>query len=231
LLIDKKIRSALRFLAGAWSCASTNSRRAACDSPTMCAWTRLPSVPLSVVQRRMRTIEILRALVLTIVGVDVVLAAGAQPDTDFDDLVKARSIHCEFFPRIRPADMPIGGDDDLRADVLVYYGGMNRERTRARVLSTRRAGSREVVVVRTDKAIHSVDHAAGLFMVTRVFGCNRRDKTGARRCLSYGAVNSRHFDASVHWQPDSVFERYRHLASHGFCDHGFVTSDSPGSAP
>jgi len=174
----------------------------------------------------------LHVLVLTVVGIDAALAAGAQPDMDFDDLVKARSIHCEFFPSLRPADMPFGGSDDLRADVLVYYGGMNRERTRARVLSTRRAGSREVVVVRTNKAIHFVDHVAGMFTVTTVFGCNQRDShTSTRRCLSYGAVNSRHFDASVHWQPDSVFERYRHLASHGFCDHSFVTSDSPGAAP
>ncbi len=231
LLIGKKIRRALRFLAGTRSCASTNSRRAACDSPTSRAWTRLSSVALSVVTRRVRCSDFLPVLALTVVGIDLGLAAGAQPGTDFDDLVKARSIHCEFFPSVRPVDMPIGGNDDPRADVLVYYGGMNREQTRARVLSTRRAGSREVVVVRTDKAIHFVDHAAGLFMVTTVFGCNRRDAVNTRRCISYGAVNSRHFDASVHWQPDRVFERYRHLANHGFCDHGFVTSDSPGSAP
>jgi hypothetical protein len=162
LLIDKKIRRALRFLASTWSCASTNSRRAACDSPTARAVTRLRSVALSVLTRRVRSRNFVHVLVLTVVGIDRVLATGAQPDTDFDDLVKARSIHC---------------------------------------------------------------------MVTTVFGCNRRDDIETRRCLSYGAVNSRHFDASVHWRPDSVFERYRHLANHGFCDHGFVTSDSPGSAP
>jgi hypothetical protein len=115
-----------------------------------------------VATRRVRSRDFVHVLVLTVAGIDRVLAASAQPDTDFDDLVKARSIH---------------------------------------------------------------------FMVTTVFGCNRRDDVDTRCCLSYGAVNSRHFDASVHWQPDSVFERYRHFANHGYCDHGFVTSDSPGSAP
>jgi hypothetical protein len=101
---------------------------------------------------------------------------------------------------------------------------MNRSRTRARAVSTRRAGSREVSVVRTDKAVHFVDHAAGIYVVTTVFGCNERDwRTNARRCVSFRAVNRRHFDASVHWQPDQVFERYRHLASHGFCDHSHFT--------
>jgi hypothetical protein len=70
-----------------------------------------------------------------------------------------------------------------------------------------------------------VDYAAGLFMVTTVFSCNQREqRTKARRCVSYAATNSRHFDASVLWQPDSVFERFRSHASHGFCDHSFINS-------
>ena len=151
------------------------------------------------------------------------LAYAAQPAKDFDDLVNAQAIHCEFFAPLRPADAP--ADHEARApELLVHYAGMNRERTRARVVSTRRAGSREVAVVRTPKAVHFVDHAAGIFMVTTVFACNEREqRSNARRCVSFGAVNSRHFDARVLWQPDDVFERYRHLASHGFCDHSAIT--------
>ena len=150
-------------------------------------------------------------------------AAGALAHAgDLDDLINATAIHCEFFPNVRPADEPVR-TDALEPDFLVHYAGMNRDRTRARVVSTRDAGSREVVVVRTDKAVHFVAHAAGLYMVTTVFGCNERDlRRDARRCISFGAVNSRHFDASVHWQPDQVFERDRHLASHGFCDHSTI---------
>ena len=148
------------------------------------------------------------------------LAHGAQPANDFDELINAQAIHCEFFPGVRPAHAPLGRAEPIAPELLVHYGGMNRERTRARVVSTRVAGSREVVVVRTEKAVHFVDHAAGVFMVTTVFVCHEREqRSHARRCISFGAVNSRHFDASVHWQPDDVFERYRHLANHGFCDH------------
>ena len=148
------------------------------------------------------------------------LAHGAQPASDFDALVNAPAIHCEFYPGVRPADAPVSGTEPIVPEVLVHYGGMNRDRTRARVVSTRGAGSREVVVMRTEKGVHFVDHVAGVFMVTTVFACNEREqRSSARRCVSFGAVNSRHFDASVHWQPDDVFERYRHLANHGFCDH------------
>ena len=151
-------------------------------------------------------------------------AAGALAHAgDFDDLVNAPAIHCEFFPSVRPADARLGRSDALEPDFLVHYAGMNRDRTRARVVSTRDAGSREVVVVRTEKAVHFVAHAAGDYMVTTVFGCNERNvRADARKCISFGAVNSRHFDASVHWQPDQVFERDRHLASHGFCDHSTI---------
>ena len=149
---------------------------------------------------------------------------------DFDDLVNATAIHCEFFPATRIADNGVQRSDAAEPDFLVHYAGMNRDRTRARVVTTRAAGSREVTVVRTEKAVHFVAHAAGIYTVTTVFGCNERDlRTQARKCTSFGAVNSRHFDASVHWQPDQVFERDRHLASHGFCDHSTiaVTGRSP----
>jgi hypothetical protein len=162
---------------------------------------------------------LIRSLISAVFSAAGVLAHAG----DFDDLVNATAIHCEFFPSIRPADAPLPGAHDPEPDFLVHYGGMNRERTRARVVTTRGAGSREVVVVRTDKAVHFVTHAAGIYMVTTVFGCNERDlRSAARKCVSFGAVNSRHFDASVHWQPDHVFERDRHLASHGFCDHSAI---------
>lgn len=171
----------------------------------------------------MRALALSQLLVPVVLGATALLTHSSSHADDFDDLVNATAIHCEFFASVRPADAPIARTDSS-PEVLVHYAGMNRSRTRARVVSTRRAGSREVTVVRTDRAVHFVDHAAGVFNVTTVFGCNERDwRTNARRCVSFGAVNSRHFDASVHWQPDEVFERYRHLASHGFCDHSHFT--------
>ena len=167
---------------------------------------------------------LVRSLIRVLLGTAVALTFSASRADDFDDLIDATAIHCEFFAAVRPADAPIARTGSFSPEVLVHYAGMNRSRTRARVVSTRRAGSQEVSVVRTDKAVHFVDHVAGVYMVTTVFGCNERDaRTNARRCVSFGAVNSRHFDASVHWQPDEVFERYRHLASHGFCDHSHFT--------
>ena len=167
----------------------------------------------------------MRARVLIQGLLPTVLAVAGAPSHagDFDDLVNASAIHCEFFASVRAANEPGARTDTPEPDFLVHYAGMNRDRTRARVVSTRNAGSREVAVVRTGKAVHFVAHAAGVYMVTTVFGCNERDlRTDARKCISFAAANSRHFDASVHWQPDQVFERDRHLASHGFCDHSTI---------
>lgn len=165
-----------------------------------------------------------------------VLSGGVAPvmaaQKDLDQFVNARSVHCEFFAAVRPADTPAPPQEEPKPEVLVHYGGLNRERTRAFMLSTRGSGAREAIVLRTDKAVHFVDYAAGVFMVTTVFSCiEREQRTSARHCVTYAATNSRHFDASVFWQPDSVFERYRAQASHGFCDHSFVTNAASARDP
>lgn len=153
------------------------------------------------------------------------VAAAAPRASDLDDLVRARSIHCAFFRNAPDMEPAPGPREERAAELLVHYAGIDRSRTRARSINTRSAGSREVTVHRTAHAVHFVEHLAGAYRVTTVHGCNERDRRpGRQRCVAYGAANAMHFDASVTWQPDKVFDGIRHIASHGFCDHGFVES-------
>jgi hypothetical protein len=168
------------------------------------------------------------AILATAIAATHCLAAEIASKGDFDALLSARSIHCEFYRSVRPADAPEPGDPGITAELLIHYGALNRSRTRAKAVSTHGAGAREIRIMRTDKAVHFVEHSAGMFSVTTVFGCNRRERSAsAGRCTSYGAVHARHFDSAVMWEPDKVFENYRPLGNHGFCDHGFVTTGEP----
>jgi hypothetical protein len=147
---------------------------------------------------------------------------ASATDGDLDALVDARFIHCAFFRSSALAETPLGGEDERKAELLVHYAGIDPARTRARAITTRSAGAKDVVVVRTRKAVHFVESVAGAYRVTTVTGCNERDtRPGRRQCVTYGAANAMHFDASVLWQPDAVYERIRHIANHGFCDHSF----------
>jgi hypothetical protein len=49
---------------------------------------------------------------------------------------------------------------------------------------------------------------------------HRQDKHGA--CLTCGATQSRHFDARVLCDPDTVHEALKDASDPGFCDHSFI---------
>jgi hypothetical protein len=52
-------------------------------------------------------------------------------------------------------------------------------------------------------------------------------------CITYGATQSRHFDARVLTDPDAVYEEWKASADVGFCDHSFIgiQEASHGAAP
>ena len=59
-----------------------------------------------------------------------------------------------------------------------------------------------------------------MYVLTTVYGCIDRDpKSGT--CLSYGAMQSRHFDSRVLLEPDAVYEALKDSSDPGFCDHSF----------
>jgi hypothetical protein len=83
------------------------------------------------------------------------------------------------------------------------------------------SGTRNVVALQTRKYIHFVDNVAGMYILTTVHSCLDYDeKRGI--CVTYGAANTRLFEASVLTDPDRVYERVRNEADPGFCDQSFI---------
>lgn len=143
--------------------------------------------------------------------------AGAA---QFDNLVRSPYVHCAFY---RQYDIdPRTGDRLLaegRSDSLTHYQRQGGGRVRA--IDTRRAGALEVQVVRGKKYLHFIERSAGMFVVTTVYACLKRDAR-TDTCINYGAVNARHFDGRVLRDPDAVYEDLQALAEPGFCDHSFL---------
>ena len=148
-------------------------------------------------------------------------SAHAQ-STLFDNLVQSRYVHCAFY-KAYEVDRATG-DRVLvegRSDSLTHFQGI--EGARARQITTRTAGAREVRVARTDRYLHFIDGVAGMFVLTTIYGCIDRNPRGM--CVTYGAMQSRHFNARVLSDPDAVYEGLKGSSDPGFCDHSFA----PGS--
>jgi hypothetical protein len=145
---------------------------------------------------------------------------AAEGDAMFANLVQSRYVHCAFYKSYE-VDRATG---DLllvegRSQSLTHFQAIRGGH--ARQISTRVAGARNVKVFDGGKYLHFVDHVAGMYVLTTIYGCLDRDpKSGT--CISYGATQSRHFDARVLTDPDLVYETLKDVADPGFCDHSFI---------
>ena len=155
-------------------------------------------------------------------AVAMLLPAGgfsAESEPVYAQLVKSKLVHCAFYKAYEVNR--VTGDLVLtegRSDSLTHFQGIRGDH--ARQISTRMAGARDVRVVRTGKYLHFIDQLAGMYLLTTVYGCIDQDKQGV--CLTYGATQSRHFDARVLHDPDTVYEALKDASDPGFCDHSFI---------
>jgi hypothetical protein len=160
--------------------------------------------------------------VLVTVSVGVVCAAAAADRSEFANLARSRYVHCAFYKSYDKD--PVTGDPIMiegKANALMHFEGIDVKNEKARAIYTRMAGLRNVTVIQTDKAIHFIDSVAGMYVMTTVYSCLDFDEKRGM-CVTYGAVNSRVFDSSVLTDPDKVYEKIKHHADPGFCDHSFV---------
>ena len=153
-----------------------------------------------------------------VVLVSIVTAAAASAQTtSYENLVQARLVHCAFY---KAYDIDRGTGDRImvegRSDTLTHFQRIDDGR--ARQITTRVAGAREVRVIKSAKYLHYVDDIGGMYLLTTMYACLDRDaRTGT--CITYGAMQSRHFDSGVLFNPDAVYERLRDVSDPGFCDH------------
>ena len=137
----------------------------------------------------------------------------------FSSVVQARYVHCAFY-KAYDVDR-VTGDNVLvegRSETLTHFQGIDG--TRARQITTRTAGAHEVRVAHTGKYLHFIERVAGMYVLTTIYDCIDHDRHGT--CVTYGATQSRHFDARVLSDPDSVYEALRDSSDPGFCDHSFT---------
>ena len=151
------------------------------------------------------------------------LALAGQPHaepTAFDNLVRSPHVHCAFYKSY---------EIDRATGELLLVEGHSQSLDhfqpggdgRARQISTRVAGSRDVKVFNTGRYLHFVDNMAGMYVLTTIYNCLESDERKGV-CIRYGAMQSRHFDTRVLSDPDAVFEALRDDSDPGFCDHSFI---------
>jgi hypothetical protein len=134
--------------------------------------------------------------------------------------VQSRYVHCAFYKsyeidRVTGELLLVEG----RSTSLTHFQAMDG--ARARQISTRVAGAREVKVMNTGRYLHFLDRVAGMYVLTTIYNCLESDERKGV-CLRYGAMQSRHFDTRVISDPDAVFEALRDHSDPGFCDHSFI---------
>ena len=159
-----------------------------------------------------------RGVGLAALSLSCSIAAHAQNAT-FDNLVQSKFVHCAFYKAYEVDRLT--GDLLLvegRSQSLTHFHGI--EGSQARQISTRMAGARDVRVALTAKYLHFIDHIAGMYVLTTVYDCIDRDRRGV--CMTYGAMQSRHFDPKVLSDPDAEYEALKDSSDPGFCDHSFV---------
>jgi hypothetical protein len=134
--------------------------------------------------------------------------------------VQSRYVHCAFYKAYERD--PATGDRIMvegRSQSLTHFQAIREGH--ARQISTRVAGAREVRVMKGAKYLHFVDTMGGMYVLTTVYGCLDRDARSGQ-CVTYGATQSRLFDARVLSDPDAVYEALKDRADPGFCDHSFI---------
>jgi hypothetical protein len=147
-------------------------------------------------------------------------AGAAQAEISvYDNMVQARYVHCAFYKNYEID--PATGDllmVEGHSQSLTHFQAIGNGR--ARQISTRIAGARDIRVIPTAKYLHFVDHVAGMYVLTTVTMCLERDPRSAH-CVRYGAMQSRNFDTRVLSDPDAVYEALKDNSDPGFCDHSF----------
>ena len=137
----------------------------------------------------------------------------------FDNLLQSRYVHCAFY---KAYDVDPGTGDRImvegRSHSLTHFQAIHDGR--ARQISTGSAGARNVRVLSGGKYLHFLDSAAGIYVLTTVYGCIALDERGT--CITYGAVQARHFDSRALRDPDAVYEALKDSSDPGFCDHSFM---------
>ena len=150
--------------------------------------------------------------------------ATAAPAHDaLDDLVEARDLICEFRVTGMPRSLLRSMVEGERFDMLLVIEAIDPASAKARAVSSKQAGAKSLSYYKTPSAVHFVQDLAASVVVTTVNDCEKWGRKGeAELCVRYRALNSWHFDTSVHRDPDKAFAKLGTSSYDGSCEPWYL---------
>jgi hypothetical protein len=140
-----------------------------------------------------------------------------------DDLIEAKDLICEFHITGVPRSLLRSLVEGDHFDMLLVIEAIDPGSGKARAVSSKQAGSKSLRYYRTSRAVHFVQDLASSVVVTTVNGCEKWGlKGGETLCVRYRALNSWHFDTSVHRDPDAAFGKLSTSSYHGSCEPWYL---------
>ena len=153
-----------------------------------------------------------------------------------DDLIEARDLICEFHITGQPRSLLRRMVEGEHFDMLLVIEAIDPVTGSARAVSSKQAGRKSLHYYRTGSAVHFVQDVATSVVVTTVNGCEAWGRKGdVQLCVRYRALNSWHFDNSVHRDPDKAFDKLGTSSYYGSCEpwylNGVTTVEQGREAP
>jgi hypothetical protein len=153
-----------------------------------------------------------------VVAVALAFAAVPAAARDVRDALDAGELICEFragWKRSVIADLL--RDPPPAVERMMVYEAVGTDR--AKVISTRAPGRRDVEVRATGKAVHLMERAGPSLLVTTLTRCVRTAwKAGSEICVRYAARHAWHFYLAALREPDAAFERLPSGSLTGACE-------------
>ena len=153
-----------------------------------------------------------------------------------DELIDAKDLICEFHKTGVPRSLLRNLIGEEHFDMLLVIEAIDPGAGRARAISSRQTGAKSLRYYKTRSAVHFVQDLATSVVVTTVNGCEKWGRKGGEElCVRYRALNSWHFDTSVHRDPDKAFDKLGTSSYHGACEpwylNGITTVEHGREAP
>ena len=150
-------------------------------------------------------------------------SASASAHDALDDLIEARDLICEFHVTGAPKSLLRRMLEGERFDMLLVIEAINPAKGEARAVSNKQTGAKNLRYYKTGSAVHFVQDLATSVVVTTVNGCEKWGRKGEQElCVRYKALNSWHFDTSVHREPDKVFDKLGTSSYYGSCEPWYL---------
>lgn len=154
------------------------------------------------------------------------LAALAVPGSAHDiqdGVIEAKDLICQFHNTGVPRSMLRQMVEGERFDMLLVIEAIDPASGRARSVSSRQTGTKSLRYYKTRTAVHFVQDLGSSVVVTTITSCEEWGRKGEEElCVRYRALNSWHFDMSVHRDPDAAFGKLGTSSYYGSCEPWYL---------